>query len=105
MNSVKPSSLMNLSVFVAHLAKYEHHLVKNAIHGSAVACCFLTAHRMIQFVWTADQAKTPAGVVSVVVVSVGKICEMSTLKHSWMILKACLTKVHSCMQCAIVSKE
>ena len=66
---------------------------------------FLMAHCMIQFVWTADQAKTPAGVVSVDVVSIRKICEMSTLKHFWMILKACLTRVHSCMQCAIVSKE
>ena len=53
---------MNLWVFVAHLAAYEHHLVKNAVHGGAVACCFLMA-RMIQFVWTADQAKTPVGVV------------------------------------------
>ena len=105
MNSVRSSSLMNLWVFVAHFARNEHHLVKNTVHGGAVACCFVMAHRMIQFVWTADQAKTPAGVVSVAVVSVKKICEMSTLKHSWMILKACLTKVHSCMQCAIVSKE
>ena len=80
-------------------------LVKNRVHGGAVACCFLMAHCMIQFVWTADQAKTPAGVVSVGDVSARKICEMSTLKHSWMILKACLTKVHWCMQCAIVSKE
>ena len=47
MNSVRSSSLMNLWVFVAHLARYEHHLVKNAVHGGAVACCFLTAHRMI----------------------------------------------------------
>ena len=105
MKSVRSSLLMNLWVSVAHLARYEHHLVENAVHGGAVAFCFLMAHRMIQFAWTADQTTTPAGVVSVAIVSVRKICEMSTLKHSWMILKACSTNVHSCMQCAIVSKE
>ena len=47
MKSVRSSLPMNLWVSVAHLARYEHHLVKNAVHSGAVACCFLMAHCMI----------------------------------------------------------
>ena len=80
--SVRSSEVMNLCVSVAHLARYEHHLVKKAVHGGAMVECFLMVRRMIQVTCTADHARTPAGVVSVEMVSVRMTCEMSTLKQS-----------------------